>query len=103
MFERARRLMDTPKNTAFDLEQEKDSTIARYGKTRFGMGCLMARRLIDEGVKCVEVLMGGWDTHDDGFNRVSALNGQLDPASAALIDDLKASGKFDETLARLGR
>lgn len=98
MFDRARRLMDSPKNTAFDLEGEKAATIDRYGKTRFGMGCLMARRLIDEGVKCVEVMMGGWDTHDDGFNRVSALNGQLDPAVAALIDDLKASGKFDETL-----
>lgn len=98
MFERARRLMDTPKNTAFDLASEKAATIERYGKTRFGMGCLMARRLIDEGVKCVEVMMGGWDTHDDGFNRVSALNGQLDPAVTALMDDLKASGKFDETL-----
>ncbi len=98
MFDRARKLMDSPKNTAFDLESEKPATIERYGKTRFGMGCLMARRLIDEGVKCVEVMMGGWDTHDDGFNRVRTLNQQLDPAVAALLDDLKASGKFDETL-----
>ena len=98
MFERARRLMDTPQNTAFDIESEKPETIARYGKTRFGMGCLMARRLIDEGVKCVEVMMGGWDTHDDGFNKVRALNEQLDPAVSALMDDLKASGKLDETL-----
>jgi len=90
--------MDSPKNTAFDLEGEKADTLARYGKTRFGMGCLMARRLIDEGVKCVEVLMGGWDTHDDGYNRVTALNGQLDVAVGALMDDLKASGKLDETL-----
>ncbi len=98
MFERARRLMDSPKNTALDLAGEEQATIARYGKTRVGMGCLMARRLIDEGVKCVEVMMGGWDTHDDGFNRIAALDGDLDPAVAALIDDLKASGKLDETL-----
>ena len=98
MFDRARRLMDSPKNTAFDLESEKADTIARYGKTTFGMGCLMARRLLDQGVKCVEVMMGGWDTHDDGFNRVQALNEQLDPAVAALMDDLRASGRFDETL-----
>lgn len=98
MFERARRLMDTPQNTAFDMASETPETIARYGKTRFGMGCLMARRLIGEGVKCVEVMMGGWDTHDDGFNKVRALNEQLDPAVAALMDDLKASGKLDETL-----
>ena len=98
MFERARRLMDSPKNTAFDLSQEKETTLARYGKTQFGMGCLMARRLLDQGVKCVEVMMGGWDTHDDGFNRVTALNGQLDPAASALLDDLNASGKLAETL-----
>ncbi|MDA1194491.1 MAG: DUF1501 domain-containing protein [Planctomycetota bacterium] len=98
MFERARRLMDSPKNTAFDLEAEKPETIERYGKTRFGAGCLMARRLIDSGVKCVEVMMGGWDTHNDGFNEVRTLNGQLDPAVAALLDDLKRSGKLDETL-----
>ncbi len=98
MFERARRLMDSPKNTAFDVEGESEATIARYGKSRFGMGCLMARRLIDEGVKCVEVMMGGWDTHDDGFNKVRALNGQLDPAVSALLDDLKKSGKLAETL-----
>ncbi len=98
MFERARRLMDSPKNTAFDLSTEKPQTLARYGNTQFGAGCLMARRLIDEGVKCVEVLMGGWDTHDDGWNRVRALNEQLDPAATALLQDLKSSGKLDETL-----
>jgi hypothetical protein len=98
MFERARRLMDTPQNTAFDLGTEKPETLARYGPTQFGMGCLMARRLIDEGVRCVEVLMGGWDTHEDGFNRVTALNGQLDAGASALLSDLKASGKLDETL-----
>lgn len=98
MFDRARLLMDSPKNTAFDLSTEKPETLARYGPTQFGAGCLMARRLIDEGVKCVEVLMGGWDTHDDGFNRVRALNGQLDAGATALLADLKASGKLDETL-----
>lgn len=98
MFERARRLMDTPQNTAFDYTQESAETKARYGETQFGMGCLLARRLIDEGVECVEVNMGGWDTHDDGFNRVTALNGSLDKGAAALLDDLKASGKLDETL-----
>ena len=98
MFQRARRLMDTPKNSAFDMEQESEETIARYGKTRFGMGCLLARKLLDEDVKCVEVMMGGWDTHEDGYNRVTALNGALDTAAAALIDDLKSSGRFDQTL-----
>ena len=98
MFQRARRLMDTPQNSAFDLAKVDADTIERYGKSRFGMGCLLARKLIDEDVRCVEVLMGGWDTHEDGYNRVQALNGQLDRAAAALLDDLKASGRLDETL-----
>ena len=98
MFDRARRLMDSPQNTAFDLSGESANTRERYGKSSFGKGLLMARRLLDEGVTCVEVTSGGWDTHDDGFNRVTALNGEIDGPIAALLDDLKASGKLDETL-----
>ena len=98
MFERARRLMDTPKNTAFDLEQESAETQARYGKHQFGRGCLMARRLLSEGVACVEISMGGWDTHDDNFERVAALNTQVDQGASALLSDLKANGKLEETL-----
>ena len=98
MFDRARRLMDSPKNSAFDIGSESADTLARYGKSSFGKGCLMARRLLDEGVTCVEVNSGGWDTHDDGFNRVTALNGHIDAGISALLDDLRANGKLDETL-----
>lgn len=98
MFDRARRLMDSPQNTAFDINAESPDTLARYGKSSFGKGCLMARRLIDEGVTCVEVTSSGWDTHDDGYNRVTALNAHIDMGISALMDDLKASGKLDETL-----
>jgi len=98
MFERATRLMDSPKNTAFDLSTESAKVRDAYGASTFGQGCLMARRLIDEGVTCVEVTMGGWDTHDDNFNRVRDLNTQLDRGTSALIDDLAKSGKLDETL-----
>ncbi len=98
MFERATRLMDSPKNTAFDLSTESAKTREAYGQTGFGQGCLMARRLIDEGVTCVEVTSGGWDTHDDNFNRVRNLNGELDRGASALLDDLAKSGKLDETL-----
>jgi hypothetical protein len=98
MFERARRLMDSPKNTAFDLAQETAETQARYGKHQFGKGCLMARRLLSEGVACVEVTMGGWDTHDDNFTKVAALSAEVDQGASALLSDLKANGKLDETL-----
>lgn len=98
MFDRARRLMDTPKNSAFDLEQETAGNQDRYGRTGFGRGCLMARRLLDQGVTCVEVMSNGWDTHDDNFNRVAALNAEIDQGASALLDDLAASGRLDQTL-----
>ncbi len=98
MFERARRLMDSPRNTAFDASAETAATQDRYGRTSFGAGCLMARRLLEAGVTCVEVMSNGWDTHDDNFNRVAALNAELDQGASALLDDLKSSGRLDRTL-----
>jgi len=98
MFDRARRLMDTPQNKAFDVASESAATQDRYGKGSFGQGCLLARRLIEQGVTCVEVMMGGWDTHQDNFNKVKELNAEVDRGAAALLDDLQANGKLDETL-----
>ena len=98
MFDKARRLMDSAKSVAFDIAKEPAGTARPYGTSRFGLSCLQARRLIDAGVTCVEVMMNGWDTHDDGFARCKELNGQLDQGASALLDDLKASGKLDETL-----
>lgn len=98
MFEKARRLMDSPRNVAFDISKEPAGSARPYGTTKFGLACLQARRLIDAGVTCVEVMMNGWDTHDDGFARCKALNAELDQGAAALLDDLKASGKLSETL-----
>jgi hypothetical protein len=98
MFERARQLMDTPQNTAFDVTAETAATQDRYGRNDFGQGCLMARRLLEQGVTCVEVMSNGWDTHDDNFNRVAALNADIDRGASALLDDLAASGRLGETL-----
>jgi uncharacterized protein (DUF1501 family) len=83
---------------AFDLSLEPAATRARYGETRFGAGCLMARRLLEVGVPFVEVSMRGWDTHQDIFTEVAKLSRILDVAMSALIDDLKANGKWSETL-----
>ena len=60
--------------------------------------CLMARRLVEVGVPFVEVTLGGWDTHQDNFDRVKALSGQIDSPIAALIEDLKERGLLDSTL-----
>jgi len=58
----------------------------------------MARRLVETGIPFVEVNLGGWDTHQDNFDRVKNLTGQVDKALAALVTDLKGRGLLDSTL-----
>src|SRR5205823_7064289 len=58
----------------------------------------LARRLVETGVSFVEVTLGGWDTHQDNFDRVKSLSGQVDPAISALVTDLKERGLLDSTL-----
>ncbi|MCA9095182.1 MAG: DUF1501 domain-containing protein, partial [Planctomycetaceae bacterium] len=78
--------------------EESANVQDRYGNTPFGQGCLLARRLVESGVTFVEVVLNGWDTHDDCFERVGKLAEQTDPAMAALISDLKDRGRLDSTL-----
>ncbi len=114
LYKEALSLMKSQDLAAFDLSQESDETRARYlrqsrgegganakanaRETDFGMGCLLARRLVEHGVRFVEVNSGGWDTHVDNFERIEDLAGSLDRALSALLDDLKSSGLLDSTL-----
>jgi hypothetical protein len=98
LYQGAAKLVRTPKLKAFDVTQEKDAVRERYGKTPFGQGCLLARRLVEEGVTFVEVESGGWDTHQDNFERTTRLRGVVDPAFAALLGDLKDRGLLERTL-----
>ncbi|WP_425396178.1 DUF1501 domain-containing protein [Aeoliella sp.] len=88
----------SPKMEAFDIERESSSMRDAYGRTNFGASCLMARRLIEHGVTFVEVNVGGWDTHDNNFERVANLTGQIDQPMAQLIADLRQRGMLDDTL-----
>ena len=88
----------SPQMEAFDIEKESDKTRDAYGRTDFGASCLMARRLIERGVTFVEVNVGGWDTHDNNFERVAQLTGQIDQPMAQLIADLRVRGMLDDTL-----
>jgi uncharacterized protein (DUF1501 family) len=97
-YQRAVTLMQSKEARAFDLSQESDATKARYGTGKFGEGCLLARRLIETGVRFVEVSLGGWDTHQNNFARVKQLSQQTDPAMSALVSDLKERGLLDSTL-----
>ncbi|HSN99330.1 MAG TPA: DUF1501 domain-containing protein [Candidatus Nanopelagicales bacterium] len=96
--DRASRMMRSPELRAFDASEEPEATRAAYGDTPFGRGCLTARRLVEAGVRYIEVVLDGWDTHDDNFDRVKRLSGVLDPAMAALLRDLAARGLLDTTL-----
>jgi len=96
--QRAVTLMRDQGIRAFDLAQEPASAREAYGSSKFGEGCLMARRLIEAGVSFVEVTLGGWDTHQNNFERVRQLSGQVDPAMSALTRDLRDRGMLDDTL-----
>src|SRR5262249_18904377 len=95
----------SPASKAFHLEEEPASLRDAYGRNLFGQGCLLARRLVERGVPFVEVTLSppsnrafGWDTHQQNFPIVRQLSELLDPAWAALMDDLKARGLLDSTL-----
>ena len=95
---RARRLMDSKLRTAFDLNIEKKTSLSAYGRSKFGGGCLLARRLLEAGVTAVEVVLENWDTHVDNFNKTRELCKQLDPAFSALLDDLRTRDLLQDTL-----
>ncbi len=97
-YQRAVRLMQSQEAKAFDLSNEPAASRAKYGTGRFADGVLMARRLVEVGVPFVEVSLGGWDTHQDNFNRVKSLSAQIDTPIAALISDLRDRGLLDTTL-----
>jgi hypothetical protein len=84
----ARRMMGSEQLAAFDVSKEPESLRAKYGDTPFGRGCLAARRLIETGVRCVEVTLEGWDTHAENLALCARQAGHLDPAFSALLDDL---------------
>jgi Protein of unknown function (DUF1501) len=95
---RARVMMSSDQLKAFDVSQEPASVRAEYGDSPFGRGCLAARRLIEVGVRCVEVTLDGWDSHVNNHSVQAARVKTLDPAFAALLRDLKRRELFDRTV-----
>ena len=108
-YERALTMLASPKvKQAFDLSQEPSQVRDAYGRTTYGQGCLLARRLVEAGVRFVTVYYlnsiggrgsDGWDTHGDNFNQLKKyLLPKTDKAVPALVRDLVARGLLDETL-----
>jgi hypothetical protein len=97
-YDRSRRLMESSGATVFELSKEKDKVREKYGKSIFGQGCLLARRLVEAGVPFIEINAGFWDTHNNNFEQMKTLGGRLDTGFAALVEDLKERGLLDSTM-----
>jgi len=91
-------LMRSPALKSFELDKEDPKTLARYGDTDFGRGALLAKRLVETGVRFVQVNRGGFDTHNNNFPAMQAHGDVMDPALGSLIEDLAASGKLEKTM-----
>ncbi|MEP2777022.1 MAG: DUF1501 domain-containing protein [Luteolibacter sp.] len=98
VYESAVKLMHSKDLEAFDLSREKADTRAAYGSDRFSQGVLLARRLVERGVRFVEVEYGGFDWHSDNFEQMEEKIPVLDQALSALLSDLSARGLLEETL-----
>jgi uncharacterized protein (DUF1501 family) len=96
--DRARKMMSSEQLQAFEVSREPASVRKEYGDTPFGRGCLAARRLLDVGVRCVEVTLEGWDSHANNHQIHSRLAGVLDPAFATLIRDLTKRDTLKDTV-----
>jgi len=97
--QRAAEMILSPQaQSAFDLEQEKKELRDRYGRTTFGQSCLLARRLVERGVKFVTVNSGGWDHHAKIWDGLEKMLPDFDRGFSALIKDLADTGMLSETL-----
>ncbi len=91
-------MMSSPELSAFQIDQESEGTRQRYGKSRFGSGCLVARRLVEAGVRSVEVVLGGFDSHAKNFEIHDARAIELDRGLSALMDDLIERDLWSSTM-----
>ena len=104
--ESAHRLLQSKEKNAFDLTLEPKDSYAKYGDTRFGRGCLLARRLVEEGARFIEVTTEyvpflNWDTHENGHTTAARMKKEIDQPVAQLIRDLEAKGLLNRTLVIL--
>lgn len=91
-------LMKSKELKAFDLSHEPEEQRAAYGDNSFGQGCLLARRLVDSGVRFVEVRQEGWDHHKALADEMGEVAPTFDQAFTTLITDLQQRGMLDSTL-----
>jgi hypothetical protein len=98
LYDQTAQMALSPRVKAFDLNQEPEKVRDTYGRSAFGQGCLMARRLIEAGVTFVEVQSSGWDTHGNELTSLKKLIPPVDQGTAALLADLRTRGLLEKTL-----
>ncbi len=98
MYFDAVKLMASKDLEAFDIYKEPTDVRQRYGDNFFGKSCLLARRLVEKGVRFIDISSGGWDMHDNLFNAIEERTTPIDQGLSALIEDLKSKGLLDDTL-----
>ena len=96
--EKIGRMTQTGFGDALDVQKFTSRDQQRYGNSEFGRRCLVAKRLLDQGVNFVEVQLSGWDTHERNFRNVKRLTATIDRPFAALVEDLKNSGMYEDTV-----
>lgn len=94
----ALKMMSSKQLQAFNCKAESSTVQAAYGDTPFGRGCLVARRLVEQGVRSIEVTQDGFDTHADNFTGHTLRAGIMDPAIASLLRDLAERDLLQSTV-----
>jgi len=105
-YDQANRLLSSPAAKAFDLSLEPEASRAKYGDSRFGSGCLLARRLTEAGARFIEVTteyvpFRYWDSHENGHTRARGMKATIDGPVSQLILDLEERGLLDRTVVVL--
>ncbi len=99
-YNQANQLLKSDELSAFDISGE--SNRSDYGEGRLGQGCLLARKLVEKGVRVVEVISGGWDMHVDVSTGTASKLPELDKAVSTLLKDLDSRGLLDSTIVAIG-
>jgi hypothetical protein len=102
MTDSARRMMSSEQVKAFEVNEEPAAEIAKFGDSPFGRGVLASSRLIEAGARCIEVTLGGWDSHITNDSLQRSACEKLDPALASLLKRLDDRDLLDSTLVVCG-
>lgn len=97
-YEEALKLVQSKEVSSFDISKESNDLRDKYGRNKFGQGCLLARRLVENGTKFVEISHGGWDTHQNNNQQMDTKVPAVDQGLSALISDLNSRGMLEDTL-----